>query len=423
LSQEQDSLTANAIRWQQITSTLGIDERHPPRLLISGTNGKGSTAIYTSALLTQSGLKVGLFTSPHLQSERERIVINGNAIPLSALKQLDDDLAVRCAALPDSVALTPFEVWTLKALLFFQEAAVDIMVMEIGVGGALDPTNHGTVLASAITSIDLDHTEILGDNRTAILDEKLPIARPRAPLIFGETDPQLVRHAAAWCASRRVEFLPLTVAANDFVFGEQPITLGDERTSATVQRARAIAFCLACIATGHRVRNFPIGQFDWNRVRLPARMHWVDRVVVDLAHNDAALGNLALQMARIGFNLIIAKPRNRNWGNGARQLFSAANSVFIPELSSYREHAEPYFSEPQEIFNDFPELRDKTMLVAKPHAVKANDVLELQVRNAMNLAAESSNKSTALLICGSSRVAGAALKLLEIDTAATPLYS
>jgi dihydrofolate synthase/folylpolyglutamate synthase len=164
---------------------LGSPERRLRALHIAGTNGKGSTAALADAILRSAGLRVGLFTSPHLTRFTERIRIDGVEIDGDVLAQLDDELAAT------QVPLTFFEVATVLAFLAFDRARVDVAVLETGLGGRLDATSACQPVACAITSIALDHESILGSTLAQIAYEKACIAKPGVPLFVGPVVPEV----------------------------------------------------------------------------------------------------------------------------------------------------------------------------------------------------------------------------------------
>ena len=148
---------------------------------IAGTNGKGSTAKTISEILIKSGYKTGLYTSPHLIKINERIQINSLPISDKKLKSLDKKYSV----ISKKYKLTYFEYITALAFIYFVDNKVDIVVLETGLGGRFDATNIVTPLISVITSIDFDHTEILGNTIKKIAFEKAGIIKDNVPVICG----------------------------------------------------------------------------------------------------------------------------------------------------------------------------------------------------------------------------------------------
>ena len=151
---------------------------------VAGTNGKGSTCHLLASVLQEAGYKVGLYTSPHLIDFRERIKVNG--------KMIDKTYIVRFIAenkiFFESIHPSFFELTTGMAFAYFAEQAVDVAVIEVGLGGRLDSTNVITPVLSIITNISFDHTNLLGNTLTAIAKEKAGIIKPGVPVVVGEAE-------------------------------------------------------------------------------------------------------------------------------------------------------------------------------------------------------------------------------------------
>lgn len=154
---------------------------------VAGTNGKGSVSHTLAAILQSAGYKVGLYTSPHLRDFSERIRVNG--------KPIDADYVVQFVAQSQGIIeqLNPsfFEITTLMAFSYFKEQAVDIAVIEVGLGGRLDSTNIITPILSVITNVSFDHVALLGDTLEKIAEEKAGIIKPGIPVVVGEATPNL----------------------------------------------------------------------------------------------------------------------------------------------------------------------------------------------------------------------------------------
>ena len=152
---------------------------------VAGTNGKGSTSHLIAAALQASGLRVGLFTSPHLVSLTERIRINGVPIPEAEVAAF----ITEHKAFLDELQPSFFETMTALGFWYFVQQEVDIAVVEVGLGGRLDSTNVLTPVLSVITNIGLDHTEFLGNTLQKIAHEKAGIMKPGVRCVIGETHP------------------------------------------------------------------------------------------------------------------------------------------------------------------------------------------------------------------------------------------
>lgn len=156
---------------------------------IAGTNGKGSSAHMTAAILQAKGYKVGLYTSPHLHSFRERIKINGYLVKESFVV----DFVGKCQGFIEKEKPSFFELTTIMAFDYFAQEQVDYGVVEVGLGGRLDCTNIITPELSVITNIGLDHIDILGNDITSITNEKAGIIKEGVPVCYQENDQEVVK--------------------------------------------------------------------------------------------------------------------------------------------------------------------------------------------------------------------------------------
>ncbi len=162
---------------------LGRPDRAYRSVHITGTNGKTSVSRMTAALLQAGGMKVGLYTSPHLEHFRERISVNGQ--PISEQELVDACNHLKSLMDWAGVSMSPFEFLTVAAFFAFRAAKVDYGVVEVGIGGRADATNVIAPDVSVITNVDYDHMEILGDTLEAIAAEKSGIIKPFTPVVCG----------------------------------------------------------------------------------------------------------------------------------------------------------------------------------------------------------------------------------------------
>ncbi|PTS88218.1 MULTISPECIES: bifunctional folylpolyglutamate synthase/dihydrofolate synthase [unclassified Caulobacter] len=184
-------------RMRRLCAALGNpQDRLPPVIHVAGTNGKGSTVAYLRAMAEAAGLKVHVFTSPHLVRFAERIRLAGTLIS-------DDQLAEVLARVEEANAglpITFFEITTAAALVAFAEVPADLCIVEVGLGGVLDATNVVTPAVSVIAPVDIDHREFLGDTLAQIAGEKAGIIKPGAPVVSArqreEAEGVIVRAAA-----------------------------------------------------------------------------------------------------------------------------------------------------------------------------------------------------------------------------------
>lgn len=182
-------------RVARLLELIDVPQKRIPAVHIAGTKGKGSTAAILNSILVESGISTGLFTSPHIELFEERMRVNGAMPTQKELTGLVRDLANRLAnADPDIVADGPtyFEVATLLAWQYFDMKNVDIVVLETGLGGRLDCTNVCQPTLTIITSIGLDHTDILGDTIEKIAAEKAGIIKSGVPLLTWVDQPEVI---------------------------------------------------------------------------------------------------------------------------------------------------------------------------------------------------------------------------------------
>ncbi len=182
-NQGKTAYKANLDNTLLLTKHLQHPERNFKSIHVAGTNGKGSTSHMLASILQEAGYKVGLYTSPHLKDFRERIKING--------AEVSEDFVVEFIETHQdffkSHALSFFEMTVGMAFDYFSKEAVDIAIIEVGLGGRLDSTNVITPEVSVITNIGLDHTQFLGNTLEAIAFEKGGIIKPLVPVVIGET--------------------------------------------------------------------------------------------------------------------------------------------------------------------------------------------------------------------------------------------
>ncbi|HVQ34783.1 MAG TPA: folylpolyglutamate synthase/dihydrofolate synthase family protein [Candidatus Bathyarchaeia archaeon] len=283
-----------------LLALLDRPERAFPTILVGGTNGKGSVAAMLDALLRAHGRRTGLTTSPHLVGPEERIRIDGRDVTSGELARLLDRVRTTCRrGLADgSLSAHPsfFEVITAAALAGFQEAGVDVAVLEVGLGGRLDATNATEPVVSVIVTVDLDHVATLGPTLAAIAGEKAAIARAGCPLVSG------VSHEEALAVIRRRcdEIGARFVAAPPLSSGLEPPLPGEhQRHNAAVAVA---ALSEASRALGFSRRDDAV-RSGLAATRWPGRLQLVagaPSLLLDGAHNPAGSEALARHLASSG---------------------------------------------------------------------------------------------------------------------------
>lgn len=281
-----------------------------PCIHIAGTNGKGSVCRLIESILAQSGYKVGLFTSPHLQNINERVRVGQEDISdenLNRLLEYTQAKAVEWALdndMPSEAPLTYFEMMTAVSLIAFQESGVDLAIMEVGLGGRLDATNIISPLVTAIVSIDYDHTDVLGDDLASIAAEKAGIIKRGIPIILGNIPLEGFRSIRLIADSKEA---PIYSLQEDFsiktnqegVFSWQGFGRSYSelqiRMEGDHQRDNS-AVALAIIENIQE--NVPVSEDDIRKgllkARNPGRLEWVsENLLLDCAHNPAGAARLA----------------------------------------------------------------------------------------------------------------------------------
>jgi dihydrofolate synthase/folylpolyglutamate synthase len=217
-------------RMRAIVSAMGDPQLAAPVIHITGTNGKGSTTQMITRLLMAYGLKVGTYTSPHLERLNERISID--AEPIS-----DEDFSEQIAAVADvegitGVRPTYFEAVTAAAYRYFADVAVDVAVVEVGLLGRWDATNVCESQVAVITNIGADHNEYAGPTLADIAREKSGIIKPGSAVVIGETRPELVHiFTEAGAASHLIRGIDFDVVENQLALGGRSVDL---RTPTTI---------------------------------------------------------------------------------------------------------------------------------------------------------------------------------------------
>jgi dihydrofolate synthase/folylpolyglutamate synthase len=290
-----------------ILSRLAHPDRRYRAIHIAGTNGKGSTAAMTASMLAAAGYRVGLYTSPHLVDFRERIRVNGAMISESRISGLV--ARVKLSAGSD-LPLTFFEFTTAVAFQYFADSLVDVAVVEVGMGGRFDATNVVQPVATAITTVSLDHEEYLGPTLDRIAYEKAGIIKPGVPLVTGrlnEPAARVVRQVAVKDAT------PMHCLGTDFdvrgdsaLFDYAGIRAGCRGLSCRLQGRHqldnaACAMALLEVAESSGIRVGPAAvKMGLASTQWEGRLEMVDEhpaVVLDGAHNPEAAGVLAAFLA------------------------------------------------------------------------------------------------------------------------------
>ena len=353
-----------------LAGALGNPQLTFPSILIAGTNGKGSTAATLASILSASGYKTGLYTSPHLSRVNERVQTSAPEIPGNRLRSISDDAfarlyvqvddaateLVREGALPYSPSF--FEVTTALAFLHFAEQQVEVAVLEVGLGGRLDATNIVHPLVSVITDIALDHMEYLGSTIAEIAREKAGILRSKGVLV---TLPQLpdanssIAHVALSLGVRRInaagyippssEHLPDT--RNQYTIALDGCRLHVNSPLPGEHQRRNLALALATANELQKNQGFTritqksieqgIRQTHW-----PARLESISgvngsRILLDVAHNPAGIWTLRSYLSSL-FSSDNVTPRHLIFGALRDKSIQEMAQVLFPPFIRPTDH-------------------------------------------------------------------------------------
>jgi len=300
------SVELGLARVGEVWRRLGAPRPAPVVITVGGTNGKGSTVAFLEAMLDAAGKRVGAYTSPHLLRYNERVRVLGADASDAALV----DAFERIERARGDIALTYFEFGTLAALWIFAHSALDVALLEVGLGGRLDAVNIVDADAAIVTTVDLDHQDWLGNDRDAIGQEKAGIFRHGRPAVIGSRDAprglldaaarigaQLLRAGAAW----RIE-----PGATGWRWrGEDAeLDLPLPQLSAPCQLDNAAAGIAALYTLRERLGWQPRAiARGVGAARVTARLQRFARagaaeLVIDVGHNPQAAGVLALWLTR-----------------------------------------------------------------------------------------------------------------------------
>jgi dihydrofolate synthase/folylpolyglutamate synthase len=289
-------------RMRVLAEALGHPERLVPCVHVAGTNGKGSVSAMLDAILRAAGWRTGLYTSPHLVDLGERVQVDRTLLSAAEICAYLADLrplADRLAAADEADRPSFFEFMTAMAFLHFARRRCDVAVIEVGLGGRLDATNVVGPEVAVITSIAMDHSEILGDTIEAIAAEKAGIIKPGRPVVLGRMPAAAERVIRGIAAERDARVISVAAEFGDDLAGYPRTNLEGD-----YQQWNAATATLAARELGARWRVTPaviargLGQVDWpgrwQRVMLGGRL-----VILDASHNPEGAQVLESNLARL----------------------------------------------------------------------------------------------------------------------------
>ena len=326
----------------KLAELAGSPQQQLQFIHVAGTNGKGSTCAMLESIYRAAGLRVGLFTSPHLVAFGERIQVNRRSISEANVVRLVGQLKPLLARFPTEHHPTFFEVITVMALLYFAEQRCDLVIWETGLGGRLDATNIVTPLASVITNIQYDHQKWLGETLSSIASEKAGIIKPGIPVITGTEELEALRIIEETARANEAALMRVTPADARPL---QVSLLGEhQKMNAAVAVATVRALDPVLAVSSDTIRN-ALGHVRW-----AGRLQLIDRpggrkVLLDGAHNagGAEMLSAALQTYFPDQRpaLILGILRDKDWARMCELLAPRASRVLLVPVHSERT-AEPH---------------------------------------------------------------------------------
>ncbi|RMG93353.1 MAG: bifunctional folylpolyglutamate synthase/dihydrofolate synthase, partial [Chloroflexi bacterium] len=361
-----DRYTASKLditRPARLMAFLGHPQKAWPSVHIAGTKGKGSVAAMCAASLRAAGLKVGLYTSPHVREFRERIRVLTPEDPDGRISEADfvelmAEIKTAVSHIPD---LTWFEAVTGLAFRHFAREQVDIAVIEVGLGGRLDATNVITPLVSVITSLSLDHTELLGNTLTEIAWEKGGIIKPGIPVVIAPQKPEAIHKLREIAHERNA---PLITVGQDWQYDTTEQLLPDGRQLLTLTHTPPTSLftppttLTLALAGAHQMENGTVALAALEQIRpyFPtlnktaiqeglATVSWIGRLqtihqsphtptlLVDCAHNPDAIAKLCHALTHNfrynNLHLIFGAPTDKDTTHMLEQLLPLTTPIIF----------------------------------------------------------------------------------------------
>lgn len=397
-------------RTEALLAKLGSPHRGLSAIHVAGTNGKGSVVATAEALLRSKGMKVGRFTSPHLIDFRERITIDG--IPITEESVLE--FLERWISPAEEMGATFFELTTALAFDWFARQSVDMAVIEAGLGGRLDSTNVLTPRVATVTSIGLDHTDLLGDTLEAIAREKAGIFKSGIPAVIGEQSAP-IRSVLEACA-RNVGAKPIVMM--DEKYGIEDVEISSRGTKFTLRHGTRRQSLTTPLIGAYQARNTTIAiatvaslgdkylpaldeiSSALSKIFLPGRFQRHGKIIFDVAHNPAGARTIAETIRALNLpeprTALVAVLRDKDWRGIIREL--------APVVDRF-------------LFTNAPSApADRRWDAAEAHAFARSQGIEADFEPDLDVALERGEKRCGtLIVTGSFHTVGDAMSRLQVS--------
>ena len=397
-------------RTEALLAKLGHPHRQLSAVHVAGTNGKGSVVATAEALLRWKGLKVGRYTSPHLIDFRERITVDG--IPITEEAVLE--FLQRWIPTAEEIGATFFELTTALAFEWFVKQNVDIAVIETGLGGRLDSTNVLTPRVATVTSIGLDHTDLLGDTLEAIAREKAGIFKAEIPAVIGEQSPP-IRAVLESCArnvgarpivtidvATTIEEIEVSPRGTEFILHGGAVR--ERITTPLIGSYQALNTAVSIATVGALGGNYHLPASEigsaLSRVFLPGRFQLRGKIIFDVAHNPAGARTIAETIHALSppspRTALVAVLADKDWRGIIREL--------APGVDRF-------------VFTNAPSApTDRRWDPAAAHSFAKSEGFASELEPDMDAALERGEKHSAtLLITGSFHTVGDAMARLQVS--------
>jgi dihydrofolate synthase/folylpolyglutamate synthase len=370
---------------------------------VAGTNGKGSTCAMLESIYRAAGLRVGLFTSPHLVSFRERIQVNRKLISENEVIRLVGALQPMLKKFHSDHHPTFFEVVTVMALKFFAERKCDLMIWETGLGGRLDATNIVTPLAGVITNIAFDHQQWLGDTLAKIAGEKAGIIKPGLPVLTATDEPEALAVIEKTARGKNAPLIKVGQASSLSSADKMPVPplIGDHQKLNAMLALATIETLQNKIPVSDLAVRTGLATVNW-----PGRLQLVQtqsgqNILLDGAHNAAGakalLSALGKNFPAAKTTLILGVLQDKDWPQICRTLAPKAARIFTVPVASER-------------------TADARELAASCRA--ANPEVETAACDSLRRALDQAANDRFIVVAGSLYLVGEALELLGLSPAA-----
>ena len=359
-----------------------------PCILVTGSNGKGTTCAYLERILREHNLKTGLYTSPHLIHPNERIRINGAPVTEHILRENLNEIQEQVSLhLPDA---TFFEITTAIAFLIFLKEKIDFLICEVGLGGHFDSTNALSPLLSIITSVSLEHTDYLGNSLKKIASDKSHISRRNRPFIVANINEEAMEGVQETTEKIGSYIIPVEK------FNDESINLQTALTAIKyLSTVTELKFNLNKI-------NFAVQHMFWPG-RFDVRTIGTRTVIFDAAHNPEGFDFFLHTYSNSPFSktkcvILFASLNDKDWKTVLKKLPLIAEHIIFAQVSSERSESTEHFVQ---------EIKNKQLQFPQFDAYKnVNDAIENSLRTLEHLP---------LIVTGSIAFIGSVMEHLHLE--------